>query len=95
MTWGLVITIVLNLQSTPLFPANDGAGVWIRTTSFKIALGDPNNYGHGFATKAACEAYEATGAYLSDPYFLTPFGLPQQEFQNIPMTVVGCEKVLE
>jgi hypothetical protein len=86
--YALVLTISLNLQGYPLFNLAAGQPVYMRTTSFKVAVGQ-------FATKAECEAYtDYKSAEFTFSYTDTN-GNPQSiVFTNVPMTVNGCDKVL-
>jgi hypothetical protein len=94
--WALIVSITLNLQAYPMFDLSDNVTqVYMRTTTFRVALAPPG----GFATKAACETYQGAGTYLAAEMnfsFMQNSNSPPPPviFQNVPMNVVGCEKVL-
>lgn len=89
--WQLVLTVSLNLQSYALFPAMDGNPVFMRTTTFKVAVGQ-------FSTKAACETYLNTSPapYLDAngnfPFTITTSTGVTADFPLVP-NIVGCEKL--
>lgn len=86
--WALIVTITLNLQSYPLFTISDGSWVYMRTTSFRVAIGH-------FATKADCEAYVLPPNMEFALSGTDEQGNPESvAFTNVPATVVGCNKVL-
>lgn len=86
--WALILTIVVNVQQFPMMTLADGSPVYMRTTSFRVAVGQ-------FSTKTACEAYTGyQGAEFVYSY-TDASGNPQSVvFTNVPTTVVGCAKVL-
>jgi hypothetical protein len=88
--WALILTIVVNVQQFPMMSLTDGSGVYMRTTTFRVAVGPAG----GWATKAECQAYQLP----PNPEFVYTYmdtaGNPQSVvFQNIPISVVGCSKV--
>jgi hypothetical protein len=92
--WALIVTVTLNLQAYPMFDLSDNVTqVWMRTTNFKVAFAPAG----GFATKAACETYQSAGTYLTSEInfsFMQGNGNPPPViFQNVPMNVIGCEKI--
>lgn len=86
--WALILTLIVNVQSYPMMTLADGQPVYMRTTSFRVAVGQ-------FPTKAECLAYTGyQGAEFTYSYLDTS-GNPQSVvFTNVPTTVNGCSKVL-
>jgi hypothetical protein len=88
--YALVLTLTINLQSFPMFPLSDGSWVYMRTTSFRVAVGQ-------FPTKVDCQAYRlpddasfiATSTDQNNNPVQIVFPL-----STTPYSVVGCEKVL-
>jgi hypothetical protein len=88
--YALVLTLTINLQSFPMFPLSDGSWVYMRTTEFRVAVGQ-------FATKKLCQEY----VLPDDASFIVTStdqnGNPVQAAFPLSTTsysVVGCEKVL-
>jgi hypothetical protein len=82
--FALIMTISLNLQSYPLFALADGQPVYMRTTTFKVAVGQ-------FATAAECEAYKGYGNFTL--VFTDDKGI-QYDIPITPSKIDGCSQVL-
>jgi hypothetical protein len=82
--WALIVTISLNLQSYPLFSLQDGQPVYMRTTTFKVAVGQ-------FPDKATCEAYTGYQNFVLN--FVDGSG-NMYGFPITPTSINGCSKVL-
>jgi len=82
--YALIMTISLNLQSYPLFSLIDGQPVYMRTTSFKVAVGQ-------FRTKSECETYAGYQKFTLD--FTDGDGVKFQ-IPITPTTINGCAQVL-
>jgi hypothetical protein len=88
--YALVLMLTINLQAFPMFPLSDGSWVYMRTTEFKVAVGQ-------FATKRLCQEY----VLPADASFVVTStdqnGNPESmafPLSTTPYSVVGCEKVL-
>ena len=87
--YAFVVTVFLNFQSYPIMSLSDGQPVYVRTTSFRVALGH-------FATKAECEAYTGyQGAEFTFKYVDENGNQQSTVFQNVPTTVgvEPCQRV--
>lgn len=88
--WALVLSVVLNLQTHPLFPLSDGSWVYMRTTKFTVAVGH-------FATRTECQNYtlpqDAAFIFTSTDEQGNPVSV-ELPFSTLPYNVVGCERVL-
>jgi len=87
--YAVVLTIALNLQQFPLFNLPDGQPVYMRTTNFKVAIGQ-------FPTKAECLAYDYSGAEFVFSY-TDANNEPQSvayPLSSLTYSFVGCNKVL-
>jgi len=82
--FALIMTISLNLQGYPLFALTDGQPVYMRTTSFRVAVGQ-------FATKAECETYQGYGNFTLQ--FTDGQGI-QYDIPIKPTSINGCAQVL-
>jgi hypothetical protein len=82
--FALIMTISLNLQGYPLFALTDGQPVYMRTTSFKVAVGQ-------FATKQECEAYQGYGNFTL--VFTDDQGI-KYDIPVKPTSINGCFQVL-
>jgi len=82
--FALIMTISLNLQSYPLFALDDGQPVYMRTTSFRVAVGQ-------FNTKAECEAY---AGYQNFTLLFTDDAGNQFKIPITPTSINGCSQVL-
>jgi hypothetical protein len=86
--FALIVTISLNLQGYPLLKIADGQPVYMRTTTYKIALGQ-------FATQAECEAYTGYKNAEFTFSYTDANDKPQSiVFTRVPMKVETCDKVL-
>lgn len=98
--WAVILTLLINVQQYPVMMLQDGSPVYMRTTSFRVAIGQ-------LPTKTACLDYAstitvtdpATGIVTLIPEFVYSYtdsgGNPQSVvFQNVTATVNGCSKVL-
>ena len=81
--FALIMTVSLNLQSYPLFALTDGQPVYMRTTSFKVAVGH-------FATVAQCEAYKGYGHFTLA--FTDETGI-KYDIPITPSKIDGCAQV--
>jgi hypothetical protein len=81
--YALIMTISLNLQSYPLFSLDDGQPVYMRTTTYKVAVGQ-------FHTKAECEAYEG---YQNFTLLFTDGAGQQFKIPVTPTAIQGCSEV--
>jgi hypothetical protein len=82
--FALIMTISLNLQGYPLFNLGDGQPVYMRTTTFRVAVGQ-------FATKAECEAY---AGYQDFTLAFTDGAGHQYKIPVTPTAIDGCAQVL-
>ncbi len=82
--FALIMTISLNLQGYPLFNLVDGEPVYMRTTTFRVAVGQ-------FKTKAECEAYAGYQDFTLD--FKDGAG-NQYQIPITPTAIDGCSQVL-
>jgi len=82
--FALIMTINLNLQSYPLFSLDDGQPVYMRTTAYKVAVGQ-------FQTKEECETY---AGYKNFVLLFTDGAGQQFKIPITPTAVDGCSQVL-
>jgi hypothetical protein len=82
--WALILTISLNLQGYPLFALTDGQPVYMRTTTFRVAVGQ-------FPDKATCQAY--AGYQNFTLVFTDGLGI-QYQIPITPVKIDGCAQVL-
>jgi hypothetical protein len=82
--FALIMTINLNLQGYPLFSLDDGQPVYMRTTTFRVAVGQ-------FKTKAECEAY---AGYENFTLLFTDDAGSQFKLPVTPTSINGCSQVL-
>jgi hypothetical protein len=88
--YALVLSLTINLQAFPMFPLSDGQWVYMRTTEFRVAVGQ-------FASKKVCQEYvlpdDASFIVTSTDQNGNPVSMAFP-LSTTPYSVVGCEKVL-